>query len=122
MPRGDFVVVTHPEHQPAVDFITRSAHGPFIDTGVDVQLRSRPGMPITVERVYLSFNVIAQLAQLAGIVTENHTTTEREQQLIAQGKLEGMREGLGERLADVGDTLRRWLDSAGDSGSSDYCS
>tara|TARA_R110002020_G_scaffold404912_1_gene614973 strand:+ start:13640 stop:13888 length:249 start_codon:yes stop_codon:yes gene_type:complete len=76
-------------------------------------------MPITIERVYLSFNVIGQLAQLAGIVTEDHTTTEREQQLIAQGKLEGMREGLGERLADVGDTLRRWLDDAGYSGDPD---
>lgn len=117
MTRGDFQLVTHPEKNPAVDFITRSSVGPFVDTGVDVLLRPQPGMQIIQERVYLSVATIGHLAQLAGITGESHTTPDRERQLRAQGKLEGLREGLDERLADVGATLRRWLDDAGVGGS-----
>lgn len=113
MTRGDFKLVTHPEKAPAVDFITRSSVGPFVDTGVDVILRSQPGNPVTVERLYLSVATIGHLAQLAGITADATISPEREKQLIAQGKLEGLREGLDGQLADLGRTLRRWLDDAG---------
>lgn len=113
MTRGDFKLVTHPEKAPAVDFITRSSVGPFVDTGVDVILRSQPGNPVTVERLYLSVATIGHLAQLAGITADATVSPEREKQLIAQGKLEGLREGLDGQLVDLGRTLRRWLDDAG---------
>lgn len=113
MTRGDFKLVTHPEKAPAVDFITRSSVGPFVDTGVDVIMRSLPGNPVITERVYLSVTTIGYLAQLAGIDGDATITPAREKQLIAQGKLEGLREGLDGQLADLGRTLRRWLDDAG---------
>lgn len=112
MPRGDFQLVTHPERAPAVDFLTRSAQGPFIDTGVDVILRTQPGNPVITERVYISVATIGHLAQLAGI-SGGVEDLNRDAHLIAQGKLEGLKEGLGDDLADVAHTLRRWLDSAG---------
>lgn len=50
--RGDLKLVTHPDRAPACDFITRTTVGPFVDTGVDVLLRSQPGLPVQVERVH----------------------------------------------------------------------
>jgi len=113
MARGDMQLVTHPQLAPAVDFITRSGVGPFVDTGVDILMRSQPGMPVSKERLYLSVATIKQLAELAGVSGDSGFTKEREQQLIAQGKLEGLREGLDGQLDDLGTTLRRWLNDAG---------
>lgn len=112
--RGDMKLVTHPDRSPAVDFITRSSEGPFVDTGVDVLLRTQPGNPIVTERVYLARNTIRQLAQLAGIESDAaDTASDQEAHFIAQGKLEGLKEGLGDDLVNVARTLRRWLDAAG---------
>lgn len=112
MPRGDFKVVTHPELAPACDFITRSTVGPFVDTGVDILMRPRPGMEVQKERVYLAFPTIAQLASLAG-GADAVIASDREAQLVARGKLEGLKEGLGDDLGDVVHRLNRWLDDAG---------
>jgi len=112
MGRGDYKVTTNPEKAPAVDFLTRSGEGPFIDTGVDVILRSQPGMPVQTERVYLAKNTIAQLAQLVGLTGSNapHDLV-RDAQLVAQGKIEGMKENLGGNLGDVVRTLGSILDA-----------
>lgn len=113
MPRGDFQLVTHPDRAPAVDFITRSSEGPFVDTGLDVILRSRPGDPVRTERVYLAKSTIEQLALLAGVEGNAEFSAQREAELKAQGKLEGLKEGLGDDLASVAHSLGRWLDAAG---------
>ena len=123
--RGDMKVVTHPSLAPAVDFITRSSVGPFVDTGVDVLLRSQPGTPVVTERVYLAFSTIRQLAKMAGLggsAAEKESAAEYEARLIAQGKLDGLKEGIGDDLANVVRTLREWLDTAGVSGDSDSSS
>lgn len=117
--RGDFELVTHPQLAPAADFITRSTVGPFVDTGVDVILRTQPGMPVQRERVYLAVGTIAHLAQVSGVGGHEGITKEREAQLIAIGKLEGMKENLGGNLADVAHTLRRVLDAVGSGGGRD---
>ena len=119
--RGDLKLVTHPDRSPAVDFITRSSEGPFVDTGVDVLLRSQPGNPVITERVYLSVNTVRQLAQVAGLgfgesEAEKESAAEYEARLIAQGKLDGLKEGLGDALVDVARTLREWADAASGSG------
>ena len=114
--RGDLKLVTHPDKHPAVDFITRSGEGPFVDTGVDIILRARPGMPVITERLYLSVSTIGHLAQVAGLslggLQEQENRTSYEAGLIAQGKLDGLKEGLGDGLVDVARTLREWLDAA----------
>lgn len=110
--RGDFKVTTNPEKAPAVDFLTRSGEGPFIDTGVDVLLRSQPGMPVQTERVYIAKNTVLQLAQMLGITggSAPHDPA-RDGALIAQGKIEAMKENLGGNLGDVVRTLGRVLDA-----------
>lgn len=111
-------LVTHPDKSPAVDFITRSSEGPFVDTGVEVLLRSQPGNPVITERVYLSVSTIRQLAQLAGIGAgasdkEIEDAASYEGRIAAQAKLDGLNERLGDDLVRVADTLRGWLDAAG---------
>ena len=88
--------------------MTRSGQGPFVDTGVDIGFR--PELRGRTERLYLSVDTIRYLAQVAGL-TEQAATPEREEQLIAKGKLEGLKEGLGGDIDVVASTLRRWLDS-----------
>ena len=107
--RGDMKVVTHPDKAPALDFLTRTSVGPFVDTGIDVTLRSRPGDPLRTERVYLSEAIVRELAQILNISYGGSSTAERDAQLIAQGKIEGMKEALGERLDDVVRDLGRVL-------------
>ena len=116
--RGDFKLVTSPDRQPAVDFITRSAEGPFVDTGVDIRLRSQPGMPVAVERLYLSVATVRFLAEVVGLTfgegeKEREDVDAYEARLIAQGKLDGLKEGIGDDLGNVARTLREWLDAAG---------
>jgi hypothetical protein len=47
--------------QPAVDFITKTPNGPFIDTGFDVPFELRG-------RVYLSVDTIEEMARVAGLI------------------------------------------------------
>lgn len=112
--RGDFVLVTHPDKAPACDFITRSTVGPFVDTGVDITLRSQPGMPVATERVYLAAATIKALAQVAQVSETASISRAHEDALIAQGELEGFQEGIGDGLVDLARTLRRWFDAIDD--------
>jgi len=57
-----------PTLQPAVDFITKTPNGPFIDTGFDVPFELRG-------RVYLSVETIKEMAQVAGLL-ENKNAQE----------------------------------------------
>jgi hypothetical protein len=113
MARGDFALVTHPEHAPAVDFLTRTGEGPFVDTGFDVFVRRVPGGPVIKERVYLSVHNISQLAELAGSVQTSSGRTLHEEKLIAQGKVEALKEGLGDRITALAADLRSLAVSAG---------
>lgn len=112
MPRGDFAVVTHPDKQPACDFVTRSTTGPFVDTGVDVILRSRPGEPLRTERVYLAVSTIRQLAQLVGVGGDGVSNEARDAQLRAEGKLDALNEGIPDDIVRLARSLGRVLDLA----------
>lgn len=50
-----------PTLQPAVDFITKTPNGPFIDTGMNVAFEQRG-------RVYLSVETIREMAEVAGLL------------------------------------------------------
>lgn len=50
-----------PTLQPAVDFITKTPNGPFIDTGFNVTFENRG-------RVYLSVETIKEMAEVAGLL------------------------------------------------------
>ena len=95
-------VTDAPTLQPAVDFITKSPNGPFIDTGFNVTFENRG-------RVYLSVETIKEMAQIAGLL-ENKNSEEKslyEAGIYNQGYKDGLYEGkelLG-KLSAVTDRL-----------------
>ena len=77
-----------PALQPAVDFITKSPVGPFIDTGLNVTFEMRG-------RVYLSVETIKEMAQIAGLL-ENKNAQEKslyEAGIYNRGYKDGLYEG-----------------------------
>lgn len=84
MARGDYALVTHPDKQPAVDFVTRNPAGPFVDTGLDVRVRPRPGAIEVTERVYLAESTIRQLSEVAGILESDRAL--RDEQRFEAGR------------------------------------
>jgi hypothetical protein len=77
-----------PTLQPAVDFITKTPNGPFIDTGMNVTFEQRG-------RVYLSVETIKEMAQVAGLL-DNKNAQEKTLHDIAiynDGYKAGLKEG-----------------------------
>jgi hypothetical protein len=56
-----WILTDAPTLQPAVDFITKTPNGPFIDTGFNVTFENRG-------RVYLSVETIKEMAEIAGLL------------------------------------------------------
>lgn len=96
-------IVGAPTEQPAVDYFTGSAQGPFIDTGLyatDRQTGRRFG------RIYLSADTVRHLASL---LDEEPTPTSKNSN-YAVGYLDGVKDVIGPDLVRTADSLRRWLD------------
>lgn len=77
-----------PALQPAVDFITKSPNGPFIDTGLNVTFEQRG-------RVYLSVETIKEMAEIAGLL-ENKNAQEKvlhDTATYNRGYEDGLKEG-----------------------------
>jgi hypothetical protein len=77
-----------PTLQPAVDFVTKSPNGPFLDTGINV-------IPEMRGRVYLSVDTIREMAEIAGLL---ETKNAQEKSLYDidvynQGYKDGLRDG-----------------------------
>lgn len=102
---GKYKIVDAPELQPAVDYVTGSGVGPFIDTGRDITFGDR-----RLGRIYLSKSTVAEMAAELGI-TGGSATDEALQNAYVSGKLDGLRESLGGDLYRVVNTLERWLAS-----------
>jgi hypothetical protein len=60
-----FNVVNAPAQQPGHCWITRTAVGPFVDTGVDVSVGK-----IDRGRMYISIDALREMAQVAGLFDE----------------------------------------------------
>lgn len=83
-----WAVVEAPTLQPAVDFITKTPNGPFIDTGLNVTFEMRG-------RVYLSIETIKEMAEIAGLL-ENKNAQEKnlhELEIYNLGYKDGLNEG-----------------------------
>lgn len=102
---GRFKVVTHPELQPGVDYVTSSGVGPFIDTGRDITFGERK-----LGRIYLSKDTVAEMARELNLMGNSQATEEALQSAYITGKLDGLRETFGGDIIRVVDTLERWLD------------
>ena len=94
-----WVIVDAPTLQPAVDFITKTPNGPFIDTGFNVTFEMRG-------RVYLSVETIKEMAEVAGLL-DNKNAQEKnlhDEANYNRGYEAGLKEGnelLGKLTAAV---------------------
>lgn len=102
---GRFSVTEAPALQPAFDYITGNAVGPFIDTNKDI---IGPGGRV-MGRLYLSKDTIEEMARELGLLGPA-----LHQGLIDdayhRGKLDALKEELGGDLYSVSASLGRWLD------------
>jgi hypothetical protein len=74
--------------QPAVDFITKTPNGPFIDTGFDVPFELRG-------RVYLSVETIKEMATVAGLLESKNAQEKNlhDEANYNRGYEDGLKEG-----------------------------
>jgi hypothetical protein len=100
---SNFQLTNAPTLQPAVDYLTRSSVGPFIDTGRDAPMASGRGK----DRIYVSVDTVRHMADLAGILDKPSNTALDE--AYRRGVVDGIRAELGVDLARVVDVLDRWL-------------
>lgn len=101
---GRFEIVDHPTLQPAVDYVTSSGVGPFIDTGRDIKFGER-----NLGRIYLSKDTVAEMAREFGIAGNSLATEEALANAYITGKLDGLKETFGGDVVRVVDVLERWL-------------
>lgn len=101
---GRFNVVTHPELQPAVDYVTSSAVGPFIDTGRDIKFGDRK-----LGRIYLSKDTVAEMARELDLIDNGQASEEALQRAYNTGRLDQLKESLGGDIYRIVDVLERWL-------------
>jgi activator of HSP90 ATPase len=98
-----WAIVDAPTLQPAVDFITKSPNGPFIDTGVNVTFEMRG-------RMYLSVETIKEMAEIAGLLEARNAQEANlhELDIYNKGYEAGLKEGeeLYGKLVAVVDRLR----------------
>lgn len=84
-----FSIVQAPPKDPGHCWITKTAVGPFIDTGVDLSVAK-----IDRGRIYLSVEVVREMAQLAGLFDEGEPKTAglKKKQWYEQGYNDAMKE------------------------------
>lgn len=90
---SEYQLVNAPALAPGVDYLTRSAQGPFVDTGIDAPQVNGRG----VDRIYLSVDTIRFLADLAGV------TSRPDDEALGRAKREGIMIGIKE---DIGGDIR----------------
>lgn len=99
-----FKVVDAPVLAPAVDYVTGTAVGPFVDTERNVI--DQAGR--ILGRIYLSKDTVREMAQELGLIG-GHADRSALDEAYHRGKLDGLQEELGGDIHDISATLRRWL-------------
>lgn len=102
---GRFAVVEAPNLQPAFDYVTGNAVGPFIDTGKDI---IGPGGRV-MGRLYLSKDTVEEFARELGLLGPQ-TNSHLIDAAYHRGKVDALKEELGGDLHHVTAVLGRWLD------------
>lgn len=103
---GRFSVTEAPALQPAYDYITGNAVGPFIDTGKDI---IGAGGRV-LGRLYLSKDTVREMAQELGLLSAPVNAQVHLDDAYHRGKLDSLKEELGGDLYNVASHLGRWLD------------
>lgn len=98
-------LVEVPTFYPGADLLTRGVTGPFVDTGFDIPLEL---VNRRDARVYLSVDTIRELAQTAGILSEDALEApDKGTNEYLAGYKDATEDGLSELLVDISDRLRR---------------
>lgn len=97
-----FSVIDTPILNPGHCWITRTTDGPFIDTSVDVGR-----MHIERGRIYLSVEVVREMARVAGILDEGKSASVelKEQELYNKGYSDALKENYGDLLHNLTDRI-----------------
>lgn len=84
-----FNVVQAPSREPGHCWITKTAIGPFVDTGIDLSLDK-----IDRGRIYISVDALREMAQIAGLFGEKEPVTVelKRKQWYDQGYNDAMKE------------------------------
>lgn len=95
---------------PAVDMFTRSANGPFLDTGLNLTVESKG-------RVYISVETLREMAEIAGILETKNEEQKKLHDLenYNRGYADGLKEGkeLDERLLAIASRISNHSVGAG---------
>jgi hypothetical protein len=83
-------------------WVSKTAEGPFIDTGVDIGR-----MYIERGRIYLSFDVLREMARVAGIIDEGKSASVelKEQEWYNKGYSDALKENYGDVLHALTDRI-----------------
>jgi len=82
--------------------LTGTEVGPFVDTGVNYETAT--GV-YPEARIYIAAAAVAELAQLTGLFGDVHVLAQHEQEIYNRGKIDAVREGLGNDVRRVADSL-----------------
>ena len=102
---GRHSVVEAPTLQPAHDYVSGNAVGPFIDTGKDI---IGPGGRV-MGRLYLSKDTVEEYARDLGLLG-GQVTNALIDEAYYRGKLDAIKEEIGGDIHHVATVLSRWLD------------
>lgn len=97
-----FSVIETPILSPGHCWISKTTDGPFIDTGVDVGR-----MHIERGRIYLSVEVLREMARVAGIIGEGKSVSAelKEKEWYDKGYSDALKENYGDLLARLADRV-----------------
>lgn len=97
---GRFNLVQAPPKDPGHCWITKTAVGPFIDTGVDLSVGK-----IDRGRIYLSVDAIREMAQIAGLFEEKEPAS------VALRKKRWYEQGYNDAIKEMsGDAVNRFIE------------
>lgn len=102
---GRHSVVEAPDLQPAYDYVSGNAVGPFIDTGKDI---IGPGGRV-MGRLYLSKDTVEEYARDLGLLGDRVTQGLLDE-AYHRGKLDALKEELGGDVRHITSVLSRWID------------
>lgn len=107
-----FSVVDVPVLEPGHCWVSRTTDGPFIDTGIDIGR-----MHIERGRLYLSFDVLREMAREAGIIDEGKSVSAelKEKEWYDKGYSDALKENYGNLLNRLADSVNSGIVDALDS-------
>jgi hypothetical protein len=97
-----FAIVEMATQYPFKCALSGTELGPFVDTGIDYETRTGA---FANARIYIATSVLPEILQVAGLLGDPHATAMHEAAIYNRGKLDAVKEGLGNDVRRVADSL-----------------